>query len=590
MKQLFFSTLCLTVFLSSLTVKAQSINAYLDTTHLKAGEERYVYLAEHLKEINNYHYDTVSFFSKEAREFADSTENERVLALSYFFTCSSHTIHRRFSKALEEAQFAEQLFLKVGDSINLARLYNEFGYIYWQLSFREKSLSYYTKSVQLAGFEVWDIYFTAKANIANAMGTREPKTAKKLFLDLLTEIPNSKPNQKAVVFNALFFPIAMSRDSLRLFMDSAHYYNRITGNKISRITTLFNESKWEHIHYRIDSAIAFTNEALKLAKELNDTRRIAVCFRFLLTRHLVKGNYEKANIYLDSLSNILAKDRPLKQKMSKNYFMLQMELYAQQGKYKKAVDLMNDWFFYDDSTDKAMNAQRIYALQTEFETREKAWKIQQLKEENKIQQISLQRSIAIGVGLVLSLIVILLFLFMKKRQDRIKAAQEKLQLEWKLNDERKEKEKISLESHYKSQQLISKSLQLSKKNEFLENVQQEVGQASLGLQQEDQQKLHRLHQLIRLNQQSDKEWQEIRQYFDQLDPLFFNKMKQKHGAFSQAEQRLLALIYLKLDTKDCANILSISSNSVKTARYRLKKRLGLRAEESLDEYVQQIEQ
>lgn len=588
MKQFSLSITLLLGLFCSLIANVKYIDNYLDTVQLKTGEDRYLYLAEHLKELNKYHIDTIAFFAREADAFGSGSKNNRVLGLSRLFACSNHRIHRRFNEAIEEAKVAEQLLGDERDSINLARLYNELGSIYWQLSLREESLNYFNKAIQLTEFKVWDIYFTAKVNMANALTFREPKTAKKIFLELLKETPPSKLNQKAILFNLLFIPIAVSRDSLRMFMDSAQYYNKLTQNIESQIIYFFNESKWEHIHYRIDSSIAYTKKALRLAKRSKDLSRIAVCYRFLLTRNFVKEDYEQAEVYLDSLSNILASDQALYKKMYKNYVMMRIELHAKRNEYKQSIELMRNWFFHDDSTDKAENAQRIFALQTEFDTKEKAWQIKQLQEKDALQEARLEQTIALAIGGVLSLTAILLLLFMKRRQDRMKIEQERAQLQWAIESERKEKERVRVESHYKSQQLISKSLEISKKNEFLENVQQELGQTVSKLQIEDQQKLRRLHQLIRLNQQSDKEWQEIRHYFDQLDPTFFTNLKQKHGRFSQSEQRLLALIYLKLDTKDCANILNISTNSVKTARYRLKKRLALRAEESLDEYVQQV--
>ncbi|MGB5236435.1 MAG: LuxR C-terminal-related transcriptional regulator, partial [Flavobacteriaceae bacterium] len=51
------------------------------------------------------------------------------------------------------------------------------------------------------------------------------------------------------------------------------------------------------------------------------------------------------------------------------------------------------------------------------------------------------------------------------------------------------------------------------------------------------------------------------------------------------ELRLMALLKMNLSSKEIATILNISSEGIKKARYRLRKKLDISSEESLQEMV-----
>jgi DNA-binding CsgD family transcriptional regulator len=53
---------------------------------------------------------------------------------------------------------------------------------------------------------------------------------------------------------------------------------------------------------------------------------------------------------------------------------------------------------------------------------------------------------------------------------------------------------------------------------------------------------------------------------------------------TNAEQRMAALIKLRLSGKDAARILGISPDSVRKSRQRLRQRLGLQGDEELEPF------
>ena len=72
--------------------------------------------------------------------------------------------------------------------------------------------------------------------------------------------------------------------------------------------------------------------------------------------------------------------------------------------------------------------------------------------------------------------------------------------------------------------------------------------------------------------------------------IFFAKiLKDYKPDLSNYELKLCALIRLNLNMKEMATILGISAESVKTARYRLRKKLALSREENLIDFIMTLE-
>lgn len=68
-------------------------------------------------------------------------------------------------------------------------------------------------------------------------------------------------------------------------------------------------------------------------------------------------------------------------------------------------------------------------------------------------------------------------------------------------------------------------------------------------------------------------------------PGYIQRLRTVNYELSEAEERLFLLLKLNLKRKEIAGILGISPDSVKKTRTRLRKRLILSANESLEDYI-----
>ena len=76
-------------------------------------------------------------------------------------------------------------------------------------------------------------------------------------------------------------------------------------------------------------------------------------------------------------------------------------------------------------------------------------------------------------------------------------------------------------------------------------------------------------------------WTEFEVRFQQVHNDFYTKLNEIHSDLTANEKKLCAFLRLNMTSKEIAEITFQSPDSLKTARYRLRKKLGLDREENL---------
>jgi len=83
---------------------------------------------------------------------------------------------------------------------------------------------------------------------------------------------------------------------------------------------------------------------------------------------------------------------------------------------------------------------------------------------------------------------------------------------------------------------------------------------------------------------TEEDWEKFKVLFEHVNPGFFDKLKDVAPDITIAEQRMAALIKLKIPGRKAASILAISPNSAYKSRQRLRHRLGLETDTDLDSF------
>ena len=153
----------------------------------------------------------------------------------------------------------------------------------------------------------------------------------------------------------------------------------------------------------------------------------------------------------------------------------------------------------------------------------------------------------------------------------------------------KEEEKGLMESlDSKKKELITKMMQISKRNADLERILGDL--KDLYKQSNSGTKLKLSKIINRLNNSLDIEdgWKTFNKYFQEIQPNFLEKLQERSDGLTNNDIRHCMYLRLGLSNKEIAQMFNISFKSVETTHYRIKKKLSLPKEETLRSFIGQF--
>ncbi|TMM55961.1 tetratricopeptide repeat protein [Maribacter algarum] len=317
---------------------------------------------------------------------------------------------------------------------------------------------------------------------------------------------------------------------------------------------------------QLDSAIISQKKSIELYTELDNKMSILHPYVNLGNLYRKTNRYNDSKYYLDlvireagpnNLNKLLALAYEFRSNLNEdiNKPVLALEDYK---KFKQ----------YKDSLFDTSKTQQIESMRALFETEKKEQQIAlQEKEITVLEQkasISNLQKLLLGIGLLLSFIG---FYAIRQKMKRNKL----------------EKEKVDAELEFKKKELTTHALNLARKNETLENLKLKAQE--LKQKENTGTGYNQLIRSINFDLQDDNNWQNFSRYFEEVHKDFNSNVKSKYPSLTSNELRLLALLKMNLSSKEIANILNISPEGIKKARYRLRKKLDLTTEDSLQDLV-----
>ncbi len=318
-----------------------------------------------------------------------------------------------------------------------------------------------------------------------------------------------------------------------------------------------------------DKAIENFQKASALWKSISSSYNEANVFANIGEAYLAKKEYVKAIDYFDqsiALSNAINSPRALKKAYEFKSVALEKlnNLKSALFNYKKSK-ILSDTIYSIERTKAIDELSIIY----ETEKKEQAIVLKQNEIELLEQRVkvnNLQR-LLLGSGIILLMIIFgLLWYSLRQKAKR----------------SRLEKEKLNHELDFKKKELATHALHIAKKNEVLDHLKQKAEDLiscknTSGYQQ--------LIQAINFDLRDDNHWENFARYFEEIHKDFNTNIKQQYPNITSNELRLLALLKMNLSSKEIANMLNISKEGVKKARYRLRKKLEITSDESLLDLV-----
>lgn len=170
--------------------------------------------------------------------------------------------------------------------------------------------------------------------------------------------------------------------------------------------------------------------------------------------------------------------------------------------------------------------------------------------------------------IILSLIAII-FLMKKNHKSRLRLLETQLSLE------------------VNQRKAVTSSLAIREKDSMLENILNQMNEIGYD-KEENIRKIHNLQNDIRLHLSGRQEWEDFQKVFEKVHPSFSVSLKQKWPLLSEGDIRLATYIRIGLSSKQIARMLLLQPDSVKKNRQRMRKRMKLSAEISLEDAIRSI--
>ena len=315
-----------------------------------------------------------------------------------------------------------------------------------------------------------------------------------------------------------------------------------------------------------DKAMFNHDNAMKLARENSSKSRLVSILFNIGAAHNAMGSSEKAINYLNE--SIELADSIGELGSLKTGYLERSKAFEKFGNTSKAFEDFKAYSKVNDSLFNKTKSQQIEEQLIIYETEKKEQQIQ--LQQNEIELLNTEKKISNQQLLLLALALLLALL-------GIYALRQKMKRNKIL------REKIEADLEFKTKELTTHALHLAKKNEVLNDLKQKAkvlkadANADPGYQM--------LIQTINFDLQDDNNWENFSKYFEQVHKGFNEKAQQQYPNITNNDLRLMALLKMNLSSKEIANILNISSDGIKKARQRLRKKMGLDSNESLEARV-----
>jgi len=504
----------------------------------------------------------------------DESDKEKD-SISYY----SNLAIKFYSKDSFDASFrAINKVFELGDSIEnkkiFATLYSIKGYLYLNRGSSLKAIECFSKT-RLIGNETNDIQMQISAlhGLGRVNITTKNNDSAYYYLEegLKLAKVHGFTRAQAILYNAL----GIFNQSINKYEESLSNFIRfdsistILEDSLSILYAKVNIGEAYLNLNQIDSASKYNKIAENINKSINNAQAKASILGNYGRLFSLQGEYNKS-IELINKSMKVSFDNNFSSFIIENYYML-IKDYKKIGNTLVAIKVYEELDQYKDSLYKANNQKNIEALQSQLILEEKTAKALYWQQKYKNRNILLALMISVSL-----LIIILLFLLLKRiKENKKKHSEETKNLTFEIDEKNRELVTLLISRNQRKTAFdsITKTIDSISNEKDISKVQNSLSELKRDLDKSDQ---------------IGNRWESFKIHFEKVHPDFFNSLKKIQPDLTQSELRMCAYIKMNLTSKEIANLQNISTRSIQTNRYRLKKKLSLSPNTNLINYIQNL--
>lgn len=366
------------------------------------------------------------------------------------------------------------------------------------------------------------------------------------------------------------------------------------------------QKKSLEIFTKIKDKQGIANVKLNIGSIYEDLNQFPNAHEYFLSAHqLLKGknNYTEADL-LNNLGDIFRKQNQTDSALFYSLKSLELAKKINQPKllesaykdlaktysiiedYRKAYEYRLKSNEYKEIVLKNQNARQLNILQTVYDSHRKEAEIKLLKEQNKVNLVN-QKLLIVIVLCIIIVSTILGYIYQKriKTQQKIQKYKQRI-LKAELEKKQALEKSLQNDIQLKTASLTKYSLHLSQKNKILTDISSDLKKISIRSNIDYKSKLKNISKDIDFKLKHDDQWIDFNNLFNEIHPDFSKQLTQiSTEKLSSSEIKLAMLLRLNLTSKEIAEILNVTPDSVRVARYRLRKKLPISPKEDLVNFM-----
>jgi len=131
-------------------------------------------------------------------------------------------------------------------------------------------------------------------------------------------------------------------------------------------------------------------------------------------------------------------------------------------------------------------------------------------------------------------------------------------------------------------------LELDKKVEVLQKVKERIADLYKHVDERTRAELTSIINAIKLSANDNKLWDDFKLHFEQTNPAFLRQLSAIYPSLTPIDLKYCCYLKMNMSNDDIKNILGINQESVRTHKYRLKRKMLLPADLDLRTYLKSV--
>lgn len=338
--------------------------------------------------------------------------------------------------------------------------------------------------------------------------------------------------------------------------------------------------------------LEFIKEAIAINKNLNSSWSLAENYNNMGKQYYYAEDYQSALNALQEAQKI-AKTLGAKDLICDNY-EYHSWVYAALGDYQKAYTnlqlLANLSKELHSSSqlrriEQEINTKKILDQERAAKMKEQAYEIELLKRKQHLLVI-----------IFISLIIVCIFGYLwykrRKKMELVEAQYKLEQSEREIAELKVRQQELELQSAQNElvnsrQEVTNFAVFIQARNKLFEKIREMIKEGYKMNGNEISAHLKKINAFIKQHQNGNNN-STLLLSIEEKNQEFIERLVEKHPKLTQGEKHLATLLRVNFSTKDIAMLTGTQPKTINMSRYRLRKTLGLSAEEDLNKYLKSI--